>query len=143
MKKYAIPKRTKFLWQIRIGIVGLIPTAVCYSLTGLTLWLLLPAVLLTVFLVAILFWYLPRFFADYDMILSGNSIIINRGVFIKTTHIMPFSRLVYAQSFSTPLAKSMGLAALSLKAARSIIVIPELKISDVEYMIDYLTQGRI
>ena len=53
---------------------------------------------------------------------------------------MPFSRLVYAQSFATPLAKKMGLAALTLKAARSSIIIPELNSADVNYFIEYLTK---
>ena len=66
--------------------------------------------------------------------------MINRGVFIKTTHIMPFSRLVYAQSFATPLAKRMGLSALTLKAARSSIIIPELNAEDVDYYIDFLAK---
>ena len=59
---------------------------------------------------------------------------------VMATHIMPFSRLVYAQSFATPLAKKMGLAALTLKAARSSIIIPELNAADVNYFIEYLTK---
>ena len=53
---------------------------------------------------------------------------------------MPFSRLVYAQSFATPLAKKMGLAALTLKAARSTVIIPEFDAKDIDYYIDFLAR---
>ena len=55
---------------------------------------------------------------------------------------MPFSRLVYVQSISTPLAKALGLAATSLKAARSGIIIPEMPRGDVEKFISAVTKGE-
>ena len=39
-----------------------------------------------------------------------------------------------------PFARSMGLAALSLKAARSSVIIPELPVSDVELFIKSVTK---
>lgn len=80
------------------------------------------------------------YFASYEILFPKGAIIINRGIFIRTTHIMPFSRLIYVQSYSTPLAHSMGLAALSLKAARSSVIIPELPVSDVELFIKSVTK---
>ena len=53
---------------------------------------------------------------------------------------MPFSRMVCANSLATPLARKMRLSALTLKAARSRIIIPELDQKDVRYFIDYLTR---
>ncbi len=140
MKENLLPKKTAFLWQIRIGIVGLIPLTALCALSFLTCWLLLAAAVLAAALAVLLFWYLPRYFKSYEILFPKGAVIINRGVFIKTTHIMPFSRLVYAQSFATPLAKAMGLAGLSLKAARSSIIVPELNASDVNYFIDFLTE---
>ena len=84
--------------------------------------------------------YIPAYFASYEILFPKGAIIINRGIFIRTTHIMPFSRLIYVQSYSTPLAHSMGLAALSLKAARSSVIIPELPVSDVELFIKSVTK---
>ena len=140
MKENKIPEKTLFLWQIRLGVLGFIPTAALFILSSVSLWLLIPAGVLTVFILLFLFWYLPRYFNSYEILFPKGAIIINRGVFIKTSHIMPFSRLVYAQSFSTPLAKAMGLAAVSLKAARSRVIIPEFCVKDVNYFIDYLAK---
>ena len=140
MKENLLPKRTALLWQIRIGLTGLILIIALCAFSFLTRWLLLAAAALAVLLALFLFWYLPRYFKSYEILFPKGAVVINRGVFIKTTHIMPFSRLVYAQSFATPLAKRMGLAALTLKAARSRIIIPELNASDVNYFIDFLTK---
>ncbi len=140
MKENLLPKRTALLWQIRIGGAGLIPIIALCAFAFITPWLLLAAAVLTVLLAVFLFWYLPRYFKSYEILFPKGAVVINRGVFIKTTHIMPFSRLVYAQSFATPLAKRMGLSALSLKAARSSIIIPELNAEDVDYYIDFLAK---
>ena len=140
MKENKIPEKTLFLWQIRIGVLGAIPTAALFILSSVSLWFLILAGVLTLIILLFLFWYLPRYFDSYEILFPKGAIIINRGVFIKTSHIMPFSRLVYAQSFSTPLAKVMGLAAVSLKAARSRVIIPEFSVKDVNYFIDYLAK---
>lgn len=140
MKENKIPKNTRFLWQIRIGGLGIIPIAALFILSAVSRWFLIPAGVLTVFILLFLLWYLPHYFDSYEILFPKGAVIINRGVFIKTSHIMPFSRLVYAQSFSTPLAKAMGLAAVSLKAARSSVIIPELNVKDVNYFIDYLAK---
>lgn len=140
MKENLLPKRTAFLWQIRIGGAGLILVIALCAFSFLSRWLFLASAILTALLAVLLLWYLPRYFKSYEILFPKGAVVINRGVFIKTTHIMPFSRLVYAQSFATPLAKRMGLAALALKAARSSIIIPELNAADVNYFIDFLTK---
>lgn len=140
MKENLLPKRTALLWQIRIGGAGVIIIAALCILSFLTRWLLLAAAVLTALLLFFLFWYLPRYFKSYEISFPSGAIVINRGVFIKTTHIMPFSRLVYAQSYATPLARAMGLAALSLKAARSAIIVPELNAADVDYFTYFLSK---
>ena len=140
MKENLLPKKTALLWQIRIGLAGIILIIALCALSFLTRWLLLAAAVLTALLAVFLFWYLPRYFNSYEIIFPSGAIVINRGVFIKTTHIMPFSRLVYAQSYATPLARAMGLAALSLKAARSVIIVPELNAADVDYFTYFLSK---
>lgn len=106
----------------------------CNSLVPFT------GVILAAALLIFVLWYIPAYFASYEILFPKGAIIINRGIFIRTTHIMPFSRLIYVQSYSTPLAHSMGLAALSLKAARSSVIIPELPVSDVELFIKSVTK---
>ena len=140
MKENQLPKKTVTLWQIRIGLIGLILLILVCAFGFLTRWVLLGGAVIAVMLAVFLFWYLPRYFKSYEILFPKGAVVINRGDFIKTTHIMPFSRLVYAQSFATPLAKKMGLSALALKAARSSIIIPELNSADVNYFIEYLTK---
>ena len=140
MKENLLPKRTVTLWQIRIGLIGIILLVGVCAFGLLTSWVLLGATVVAVIIAVFLFWYLPRYFKSYEILFPKGAVVINRGVFIKTTHIMPFSRLVYAQSFATPLAKRMGLSALTLKAARSSIIIPELNAEDVDYYIDFLAK---
>lgn len=140
MKENRLPKQTVLLWQIRIGLIGII-LLIGISAFGLsTDWVLIGTAVAAAILVLLIFWYLPRYFKSYEILFPKGAVVINRGVFIKTTHIMPFSRLVYAQSFATPLAKKMGLAALTLKAARSTVIIPEFDAKDIDYYIDFLAR---
>lgn len=140
MKENLLPQKTVTLWQIRTGLIGLVLLILVCAFGFLTRWVLLGAAVIAAVLAVLLFWYLPRYFRSYEILFPKGAVVINRGVFIKTTHIMPFSRLVYAQSYATPLAKRMGLAALTLKAARSSIIIPELNVKDVDYFIDFLAK---
>lgn len=140
MKENRLPKQTVLLWQIRIGLIGIILLIGISAFGLLTDWVLIGTAVAAAILVFLLFWYLPCYFKSYEILFPKGAVVINRGVFIKTTHIMPFSRLVYAQSFATPLAKKMGLAALTLKAARSTVIIPEFDAKDIDYYIDFLAR---
>lgn len=140
MKENRLPKQTVLLWQIRIGLIGIILLIGISAFGLLTDWVLIGTAAAAAILVLLIFWYLPRYFKSYEILFPKGAVVINRGVFIKTTHIMPFSRLVYAQSFATPLAKKMGLAALTLKAARSTVIIPEFDAKDIDYYIDFLAR---
>ena len=141
MKENQLPKKTVLLWQIRIGLIGIILLVGISAFGLLTRLVLIGTAVVAAILAFFLFWYLPRYFKSYEILFPKGAVVINRGVFIKTTHIMPFSRLVYAQSYATPLAKRMGLAALTLKAARSSIIIPEFDAKDVDYYIDFLARA--
>lgn len=61
MKENGIPKKTRFLWQVRICLIGFIPIAVLLFLSSVTLWCLLPAVILAVALLIFVLWYIPAF----------------------------------------------------------------------------------
>lgn len=98
------------------------------------------ALVISIIALGAIVFYLPAFFKSYEIKLKGEAIIINYGVFIKTTHIMPYSRLIYAQSFATPLARLMGVASLTLKAARGWILVPELCADKAQEVIDSLTR---
>ncbi len=98
--------------------------------------------LLFVLLLFWIFWFLPKYFKSYRIEVSENAIVVKHGVFIETTQLMPFPRLIYAKSHSTPLADRLGLAGVFLRAARGIIIIPELEKADAVYLIQGISGGE-
>lgn len=142
MENKKLPKRTLLLWQIRALIIGVLTASACLVLSRIFEILSLIALVLSVLVVAIVLAYLPAFFKSYEIQLKEDAIIINYGVFIKISHIMPYSRLIYAQSFATPLARLMKVTTLTLKAARSIIIIPEIEYDNANEVIESLAKEK-
>ena len=142
METKKLPKRTLLLWQIRALIIGVLTASACLVLSRIFEILSLIALVLSVLVVAIVLAYLPAFFKSYEIQLKEDAIIINYGVFIKISHIMPYSRLIYAQSFATPLARLMKVTTLTLKAARSIIIIPEIEYDNANEVIESLAKEK-
>ncbi len=141
MQEYKLPKRTLLLWQIRAALCWLLLSAVfAYYCCALKIFLGLFITLTVVFLVAE-FWYLPKFISGCKIKCFGESVVIEKGVIIKNTHILPFSRLIYTQTLTTPLAKAFGLTALTLKAARSRIFVPELSLEEAKHIISMQSRG--
>lgn len=141
MKREVLPKKTLILWQIRVVMLTALFVAICLYFATILHFLKYVAVFIAVFGLALTFWYLPTFFKGYEILFKNGAIIINYGVFIKFSHIMPYSRLIYAQSFATPLARLFRVTAISLKAARSRVIVPEINISDALRVMDSLTGG--
>ncbi len=137
-----LPKSTLLLWQIRTVVINIIVLAIClYFRTG-TIWPLRLYGVFTVFCLLFIIFYLPRYIKGYKIRLISDAVIIQSGVIVKSTHIMPYSRLIYTQSFTSPLAKKLGLTAISLKAARSLIFVPELEKKDAELIMRMLSEGE-
>lgn len=141
MKVEKLPKRTRLLWQMRCIGFYLILIALCAYFYASYKFLLIAGAVITVICLVTVIWYIPFFIKSYEIICSGDAVVIKRGVLIKTTHIMPYSKLIYTQTYTTPVAKLLGLTALSLKAARSMIVIPEMKLSDAKQLLTLLSDG--
>ena len=139
--RYGLPKKTQYLWQLRVGMVAVVLLAAISFLCFASPWFLLLTAVFALIFGVLIFWYVPKYLKSYLIELPEGSIIINRGVFINVSHIMPYSRLVYCESFSTPLAKAFGLSAVTLKAARSLLVIPELPKTEIERLIGSITEG--
>ncbi len=134
------PAQTVRLWQIRAAIFFAVPVILFAALAAVSFWFLLPAAGFLALAAGVIFWYFPRFFSEFTIRLPQGAIVVEYGVFLRTTHIMPFSKLVYAQSIATPLAARRGLAAMGLKAARSTVWIPELAEGDVQAFIAAIGQ---
>ena len=139
MKEYTLPTKTLFLWQIRIVI------------TSILLWLVLEAssldypyiiVGLAAITVFAAFLYLPFYFTSFRIRFINGAVVIDNGIIIKNTHILPFSRLIYTQTLISPLARLFGIKAVALKAARSRIFVPEMKKEDIEELLLYLAEVK-
>ena len=142
MKDYRLPRKALILWEIRLAIIELLILGICrYFYLKLSFLYVVLIVLTAIFIISLV-WYLPAFLKSYKIRLSNDGIIIRRGVIIKNTHILPFSRLIYTHSLVTPLAKLLKLKAVTLKAARSTIVLPEMNVEDANNLLVFLTKGE-
>jgi membrane protein YdbS with pleckstrin-like domain len=126
MNSVTLPKKTLLLWQIRVVMLTCVLLGSCLYFKDIIPFLSLVVVIVAALGIVITFIYLPIFLKKFEILFKNEAIVINYGVFIKFSHIMPYPRLIYAQTFATPLASFFGVTALSLKAARSRIIIPEI-----------------
>ena len=141
MTEKKLPVRTLLLWQIRVTVLFVLLGAVCLYFCSVYKWFWVLVTVITAVFLFVILWYLPRFIRNYRIKLIGEAVIIENGVFIRTTHIMPYSRMIYTKSFTTPLAKAIGLTSISLKAARSSIIMPEILVSDAVVLLKLLSKG--
>lgn len=139
MKTFDVPHKTLLLWQIRGFGIGLLLFVICAFLSFSRTFLLLATIIIISFVCAFDFWYLPRFFKSCKIRYVNQAVVIDYGVFIKNTHILPFSKLIHTQTLTTPLASAFSLMAVGLKAARSRIYIPEISKEDALTLISFLT----
>lgn len=142
MEELKLPRKTLNLWKIRVTIAVLFIVGIFSYFFHSYDWFL-PAILVIICLYEALFlWYLPNLFKGYRIKYINGAVVIESGVIIKMTHIMPYSKMIYAESITSPLAKAMGLSAVILKAARSRILIPELPAADTAKFIKTLAEGE-
>ncbi len=143
MSELKLSKKTLMLWKIRVTILTLLVLSVlAYFCHGYG-WFLIAVLGLICLYESIMLWYLPKLFKNYRLKYINGAVVIESGVIIKTTHIMPFSKMIYTETISSPLAKMMGIKALILKAARSRIMIPELPEKEVQKFVTVLAEGEI
>ncbi len=139
MQQKALPKRTVLLWQFRVVMLTAILVGLCFYFSYLLPFLVWVALGLGLLCLAVIVLYTPAFFGSYEIFTKNDAVIINYGVFVKVSHVMPYSRLIYAQTFATPLARLFGVTAVSFKAARSRVIIPEIKTEKAIYIMKHLS----
>lgn len=135
MTEYTVPAKTLTLWQLRATALWLFLSIICGYYSFKIKYLLIAVTVLTVLFILIIFWYLPKLFSLFKIRFINESVVLEVGVIFRNTHILPFSRLIYCQTTVSPLARVFGLAAVSLKAARSLLIIPEMKKEDAEKLV--------
>lgn len=135
MKKEAvIYNKTLKLWQFRVGLITILLFIIIFRLLLISIWMLIPFVVILSLSVIYMFWYLPIYFKNYKIYYSQDSFEIHRGVFFKATLIMPYPRLIYVSAYSSPISRKMGLSGAVLKAARGLIIIPEIEKKDIDML---------
>lgn len=142
MAELKLPKNTLTLWKLRaLAATLLFLGLLSYFCHGYR-WFLFAVLIIICLFEAIIFWYLPCLFKNYKIEYISGAVVVTYGVIIKTTHIMPFSKLIYAETMTSPMAKFLGLKAVTLKAARSRILIPELLSDDAERFVKTLAEDE-
>lgn len=139
MQEYRLPKITLALWEARFLLLEIAFLALLSFFGGGYFWYWLAMRIFCFIFAVFQILYLPFLFRSYKITLRKNAVTIDNGVVIHTTHIMPNTKMIYTQTFTSPLAKKFGLSAVALKAARSFLFIPELPVAVVE-QISQLTQ---
>lgn len=141
MKEYKLPRKTLILWQCRSLAIGLLLTLLCYYFYFKLKPFLIALLIIAILFVLFTFLYLPFYFKSCKIRRTNDAVIVRQGVFFKNTHILPFSRLIYAQTVTSPVARMMGLKAITLKAARNSLLVPELSCEDADMLIRELENG--
>lgn len=141
MREFRTPKKTLWLWQIRIALIWLILATICNIFFGEAAFF--PAIIsiLSALFIVIDFLYLPKYFSLCKIKCLKQAVVVEKGVIFKYCHILPFSRLIFTQTINTPLSKAFKLTALTLKAARSFVFIPELSENEAREFLDILVKG--
>lgn len=134
-----LPHRTLLLWQIRVAVIDFLILAVLLYFRWSFKWITSLYIIFSLFCLALIFWYLPRYISSYNISLIEGAVVIKSGVIVKSTQIMPHSKMIYTQTFTSPLANKMNITALSLKAARSRIFIPEMLKEDADALLNALS----
>lgn len=135
---FTLPKKTRILWQTRLVFAFACVCAAVAFFSRFTLWFLLPTAIIATIGLVFAFVYVPFYFKSYKITVDENSITITKGIIIKTTNIMPYPRLVFAQSFTTPLSQLMKMKCVMLKAARGWMLIPEIENINADFLLDNL-----
>lgn len=143
MREFKLPKRTLLLWQIRLIFLGLISEIICYMFLFGTNFFLPVAMIVGILFLLIIFLYLPNYYALFKIKCLKDAVVVENGIFIKKCHILPFSRLIYSQCINTPLSKPFGVTAITLKAARSFILVPEMLDTDAKEFLTILVKGDV
>ncbi|MBR2489603.1 MAG: hypothetical protein IKB45_03945 [Clostridia bacterium] len=141
MKEYTLPRKTFLLWCIRVTFISILVFGGFMFLRRYSEFFRYLAIAVPFLYAVILIFYLPALFKSCKISFINGAVIIKRGVFINNCHILPFTRMIYAQTIKTPLSRLFKLKAITLKAARSRIFVPELSNEDAKSFLSSISKG--
>lgn len=140
MKTFNLPPKTLLLWQCRAVVLWLLMTLICIFFSFSLKDFLIAFLIISVIFSGVIFLYLPKYFSLCKIKCLKGAVIVESGVIFRNCNILPHSRLIYTQTIVTPISKLFGLRAVTLKAARSRVFIPELTEKDVKDLLSRLTK---
>lgn len=140
-KEKKLPKNTLRLWQIRIGTLGVLLTALLSVSAVFTKWMFLAAFITALLFIVCVFIFLPLYIDSYKISFDDTSISVSYGIIFRTTFVMPYPRMVYIKLFATPLTKALRLSGVVLKAARGSLIVPEIEEADALLLMEYTSKG--
>lgn len=135
---FVIPKKTLVLWRLRVACVFGVLCAVCVVFCRISMWFILPTVIVFAIGSVFVFAFLPKWFKNYKITVSDSVLCISKGVFFKTTSIVPVLRIAFVKTFTTPITSFLKLRCAILKVTRGWIFVPELEDKMVEKLLDVI-----
>lgn len=128
-----LPYKTCTLLRIRVVLLILVLEAgPVYMAIALSKYFYILVAVLGLLCLFFLCFYIPRFVKSTEITVSNDGVVVKYGVFYKTEKIMPILRLIFMETYQTPLARLMGLCAVSFLGAKSRVTIPEISKTDAE-----------
>lgn len=137
---FTLPSKTKTLWQIRFVCVIVFLCFVSFLFGQDIRWYLIA--IISIIGVVITLVYLPLYIKSYKITVDVAFISVSKGVIIKTVNIMPYPRLIYVQTYTTPLSLLFKMKILLLKAARGWVFVPEIETVCCEELMNYIRIGQ-
>lgn len=138
---FTLTKKTLRLWQFRLAAVTVVLSALFSALARVGWYFAVFAAVIAAIGAVEIFVYLPLYRKVWKMAVSTAAVEVECGVIIRVNHIMPNPRMIYTNSYETPLGKKLGLRGIVLKAARGRLVLPELEYALTDEVLKYITKG--
>lgn len=131
--KFTLPKKTRTLLQIRAVIITAFVCVVpAYLGVVLSPYAYIAAAVLIVLCVFTVLFYIPRFVKGASLSVTKEGVVVKYGLFYKFEQIMPVLRLVFVETHQTPVARIMGLCAVSFLGVKARVTFPEIDKKDAE-----------
>lgn len=138
MKEFVLSQKTPFLYILRM----IFAEACAIMLLNLVNAPFLKEIFcVLLFLLVLISVYTAFYCKSVRILVFRDVIVIKKGILIRREHVLPFKKQVYTLSVQTPLAKLLRLKAISFKAVRKTVFLPELDVGEAQRLLKVILQG--
>ena len=124
----ALPKKTLYIWQIRLGVLGIM-----VAFVSIFVDLTVTVIAVTVFF-AVDFLLLPLWYKSFEIGIDKGLLILSYGLIFRTTYLLPLSKVIYIKLYKTPLNRAFSLCFSVLKTVKGFLILPEMDDKDIKYI---------